>query len=103
MADVSKLKTTRRLGPPPSSDEASPNLAAPEVAPAPAPTEAAGQYLRRDARSARKTNRTLSFATRVSREFDERIRQVAQRDGLLLVEVMERALDAYESQRDSCS
>lgn len=101
MADVSKLKSARRLGPPPSVDEASPNLAAPEVAPASSPASAAavGQYRRRDARSARKTNRTLPFATRVSPEFDERIRQIAERDGLLLVEVMERALDAYEAHR----
>jgi len=49
-----------------------------------------------DARSARRTNRTVQFATRVSPEFDDRLRRVAKRDGLLLVEVMERALDAYE-------
>jgi hypothetical protein len=38
----------------------------------------------------------VQFATRVSPEFDERIRQIAERDGLLLVEVLERALDALE-------
>ena len=100
MADVSKLKKASRLGPPPAAEEASANLAAPEIAPAPAAmTAAVGQYRRRDMRSARKTNRTLPFATRVSPEFDERIRAIAERDGLLLVEVMERALDAYEAQR----
>lgn len=97
MADVSKLKKAgRRLGPPPSTDEASPNLAAPEVAPT---DEAVGQYRRRDGRSARRTNRILPFATRVSPEFDERIRTIAERDGLLLVEVLEQALDAYEAGR----
>jgi len=97
MADVSKLKKASRLGPPPAAEEASGNLAAPEIAPA--PTATASPYRRRDMRSARRTNRTLPFATRVSPEFDERIRAIAERDGLLLVEVMERALDAYEAQR----
>lgn len=100
MADVSKLKKISRLGPPPAVDEASSNLSAPEVAPAapvPAPPSQA-PYQRRDARSARKTHRTLPFATRVSQEFDERLRDIADRDGLKLVEVLERALDAYEAQ-----
>lgn len=44
----------------------------------------------------RRTNRTLQFSTRVTPEFDERIRAIARRDGLLLVEVLERALEAYE-------
>jgi len=46
----------------------------------------------------RRTNRTLPFATRVSPEFDDRLRDVAERDGLKLVEVLEKALDAYERQ-----
>lgn len=53
---------------------------------------------RRDARALRRSNRTLAFATRVTQEFDTRIRDIAERDGLKLVEVLERALDAYESQ-----
>ncbi|CAE6855666.1 hypothetical protein R75465_07397 [Paraburkholderia aspalathi] len=105
MADVSKLKQNhaRRLGPPPAVDEASNNLIAPEIAPAPvaALQAAADTYRRRDGRTLRKTNRTLAFATRVSPEFDERIRDIAERDGLLLVEVMERALDAYENQKSA--
>ena len=39
----------------------------------------------------------MPFATRISPEFDERLRDIAERDGLLLVEVLERALDAYEA------
>lgn len=99
MANVSKLqKSSRRstLGAPPPPDEASPNLAAPEAAPA---------THRRimDGRSARRTNRTVQFATRVTPSWDEKIRTVAQRDGLLLVEVLERALDCYEAQqKTSC-
>jgi len=105
MADVAKLKKTNRLGPPPSVAEASTNLTAPEVAPvapAIAPAQAApvaNDYHRRDGRSARKTNRTLPLALRVTQAFDEKLRDVAARDGLLLVEVLERALDAYEAQR----
>ncbi|KDR24707.1 hypothetical protein BG57_03435 [Caballeronia grimmiae] len=90
MADLSKLKR-RSLPAPPTFDEASENLGAPEHAPV-SPVAAK----RVDGRSARRSNRTLQFATRVSPEFDERLRSVAQRDGLMLVELLERALDAYE-------
>jgi len=99
MADLSKLKSRRSgLGNPPPMDDASQNLQAPEhapahAAPAPVPSQ------RMDGRSARRSNRTLQFATRVSPAFDERIRAIAARDGLMLVEVLERALDAYESSR----
>jgi hypothetical protein len=123
MADTSKLRARRSLGAPPPADEASPNLQAPETAPAPTPTPPAepaapspavraaarpepapvlsrGQGLHpRDGRSARRTGRTLQFATRVSPEFDQRLRDIAERDRLLLVEVLERALDAYEAAR----
>lgn len=103
MADVAKLKKTSRLGAPPSVAEASTNLSAPEVAPvapvtAPASVGEPQPYRRRDARSMRKTNRTLPFATRVSQEFDERFRTVAERDGLKLAELMEKSLEAYEMQ-----
>ncbi|ASN03475.1 hypothetical protein ABQW55_022850 (plasmid) [Xanthomonas citri pv. malvacearum] len=114
MADVSKLKGKARastLGAPPSLDEASNNLTAPEVAPAapmPAPVRAAAPapgpaasdgYQRRDARAARRTGRTLPFATRVSQEFDQQMRDIAERDGLKLAELLELALAAYEAQQ----
>jgi hypothetical protein len=89
--------------------EASANLDAPESAPA-APIESApaARMTRtttasregergKDGRSARRTGRTVQFATRVSAEFDDRLREIAQREGLLLVEVLELALDAYET------
>ena len=112
MADMTKLKRRGSLGAPPPIEEASPNLQAPEMAPAPAAITAAiappppqrpvavgqGSYPR-DGRSARRTGRTLQFATRVSPEFDQRLRDIAERDRLLLVEVLERALDAYEAGR----
>jgi hypothetical protein len=66
------------------------------------PSALAGQGRRaRDGRSARRTRRIVQFATRVSPEFDERLRDIAERDGLLLVEVLERALDAYEAKKVS--
>jgi hypothetical protein len=105
MADLSKFKRKGGLGTPPPFTEASTNLEAPENAPhapiAPPPSvprstsqHRAGEH---DGRTARRTGRTVQFATRVSSEFDERLRTIAARDGLLLVEVLERALDAYEA------
>jgi len=52
-----------------------------------------------DGRSARRSNRTVQFATRVAPDFDEQIRAIANRDGLLLVEAMQKALAAYEASR----
>ena len=93
MADLSKFK--RRLAPPPTADEMSQNLRSPETAPSPMPT------VRRegieDGRSARKTGRTVQFATRVTEEFDARFRAAAKRDKLLLSQLLEKALEAYES------
>jgi hypothetical protein len=109
MANLTKLKRRSSLGAPPPLAEASPNLEAPETAPPPAPRMAvvrppaarAGEGIipRRDGRSARRSGRTLQFATRVSPEFDNRLRAIAEREGKLLVEVLEDALDAYEQTR----
>jgi hypothetical protein len=127
MADISKLRPRSRLGAPPPLTEASPNLEAPEIAPAPpqerprvpqasrsasaarpaprqqsvprASTGAGEGVPRRDGRSARRTGRTVQFATRVSPEFDERVRVIAEEENILLVEVLERALAAYEATR----
>lgn len=120
MADLSKLKRRNALGAPPPLEEASQNLTAPEVAPVsvakadegaaaePRPQRAGAsknrppnkeRQGRLDGRTLRKTGRTLQLATRVSEQFDEHLRLVAQRDGLLLVEVLERALAAYEAQK----
>lgn len=117
MADMSKLKAMsaigRRsnLGAPPALDEASDNLAAPEVAPALAGSASVGAHKnlseeprevvvpppRRDGRSMRRSGRTIQFATRVSLEFDNKLRDVAEAEGLMLVEILERALDLYVS------
>jgi hypothetical protein len=116
MADLTKLKRRSSLGEPPPLAEASPNLEAPETAPPPTPVPArriavvqpaairAGQGTpRRDGRSARRSGRTLQFATRVSPEFDDRLRSIAERDHKLLVEVLEEALEAYENSRSQQS
>src|SRR6476620_2163759 len=94
MVDVSKLKQRRSLGAPPPPEEASANLVEPEVL---SPRVEASSYSRLDGRSLRRSNRVVQFATRVTPEFDQRIRLLAQREGLLIVEVLERALDAYEN------
>ena len=123
MADLSKLKRRSTLGEPPPFEEASQNLQAPEIAPmttepdalphrmaAPLQQPAGGRQddtpqvreaqRRIDGRSLRRTGRTLQLATRVSWDFDDKLRRIAQRDGLKLVEVLERALDAYEEARN---
>jgi hypothetical protein len=114
MADLSKFKRRGTLGTPPPLTEASSNLHAPEFAPlmlsealpvspsVPMPlSPTAGERRRgRDGRSARRTGRTIQFATRVTPDFDERFRAVAERDGLLHVELLEKSLAAYESIHD---
>lgn len=117
MADLSKLKRRSTLGAPPPLAEASSNLDAPEIAapppppPLPVPSAAPvapvalpliGEGKRpRDGRTARRTGRTVQFATRVTPDFDERFRAIAERDGLLHVELLERSLAAYEAGRQS--
>jgi hypothetical protein len=98
MADLSKFK--KCLGAPPPIEDTGANLKAPEIAPSPpAAATTATQPKERDGRSARRTGRTVQFATRVSDEFDERFRTVCKRDSLLMVELLEKALDAYEGRR----
>ncbi|HHO9701278.1 hypothetical protein [Citrobacter braakii] len=73
--------------------------AEPESAPAvPAATPVSNTmgYIRRDGRSARKTHRIIPFATRVTPEFDNEVRDIAEREDIKLVEVLEQALDAYK-------
>ena len=118
MANLSKLKRPNSLGAPPPLEEASQNLKASEIAPtvSTSPKEtvtplrkpdvkathletANREHVRLDGRSLRKSGRLIPFATRVSESFDERFRTIAQRDGLLLVELLERSVDAYEAAR----
>lgn len=118
MVDVSKLKKRGGLGTPPTLDEAATSLTVPEVAPAPledsptaltpspvpdassanppAKSKAPARQIFRDGRSARTTNRTLAFATRVTPEFDREIRYIAERENLKLVEVLEKGIEALK-------
>ena len=83
-------------------EEASTNLSAPEAVPSvDVPAANPAPIARIDGRSARRTNRTLQFATRVKPEWDSELRTLAQRDGLLLVEVLERALELYKKKTSS--
>lgn len=101
MADLSKLKKTLKkrsnLGAPPSFDEASQNLASPEVAPV--IPQAAISVAKIDGRSLRKTNRTVQFATKVTPEYDEKFRATALRDNLDFCVLLEKMMEAYEAGR----
>lgn len=55
-------------------------------------------YVRIDARTLRKTGRTVSLSLRVTPAFDRAIREIAQAEGLLLAEVLERAVKALQDQ-----
>jgi hypothetical protein len=96
MVDLSKLKNRqrKRLGNPPGIEQAGENLSAPEHAPA-APVDTKKE------RPKRRTGRTEPFATRVSPEFHRRLKLLAAEDNLKLVELLERALTAYEESRKS--
>lgn len=52
-----------------------------------------------DGRSLRKTGRTVQFNTKVTPEFNAKIKLIAQRDGFLLAEVLELAVECYEKNR----
>jgi len=97
MADLSKLRKRTTLGEPPPLEEASTNLEAPEIAPVSHEPRRGRAARRIDGRSLRRTGRTVQFATRVSEEFDNKFRRIAQRDGLRFGELLERALAAYEA------
>ncbi len=92
---LEKLKNKNRFGSPPPEEEASNNLSAPEIAPT-GGDAIHSTYQKIDARTLRRTGRTIQFATRVSEDFDSRLRRIAQQENLLLVQVLERALKEYE-------
>ncbi|MNB83099.1 hypothetical protein D3C76_257140 [compost metagenome] len=94
MADLSKLKNKSRLGTPPSMEESAHSLSAPEVAPI-----GKSSSLRKDGRTLRKTNRTIAFATRVTPEFDAELRDIAEEEGIKLVELLEKMLEAYKERK----
>jgi hypothetical protein len=96
MSDLSALKKRSRLGmlkgaAPPQPEAVRNNLEQPEHAPA---EEV-------DGRTLKKTGRTHQLATRVTPEFYRRVRQLAAQDDLKIVELLERAIDAYEQAKSS--
>ena len=94
MADLSKLKNRSRLGTPPGMEEFAHSLSAPEVAPT-----GKSPSLRKDGRTLRKTNRTVAFATRVTPAFDAELRDIAEKEGMKLVELLEKMLEAYKERK----
>lgn len=81
----------------PTTPMSSPSANVPRGTAAPRTSAKRGGLI--DGRTLRRTGRTVAFATRVSESFHQRLRRAAERDRLLIVEVLERALDAYERQR----
>jgi hypothetical protein len=84
-----KKKVARRYGQPPS--EATDNME-------PSPDAELEQPVpqRIDGRSLRRTGRTVSFSTRVTEDWDYRIKRYAARNNVLIVAALEQALDALE-------
>jgi hypothetical protein len=107
MADASKLKRLGRLGAPPDPDEARNDLvppATPDAMPTPvlerrADASPVAAFQRIDARTLRRSGRTVHFATKVTPEFDNRLRQIAAETGKMLTEILEEALAAYEREK----
>ena len=89
MNDWQKLKR-HKLETPPTLLETTSNLQLPEVI---------GEKV--DKRSLRKTGRTEQFATRVSKEWLEKVKGIAENENLKLVEVLEKLLDCYEEKLGS--
>ncbi len=89
--DLKNKKRKTRLPAPPSPDKAGNNLDEPEHAPAP-PV---------DGRTLRKTGRTVQLGTKVTPELKRKIKQIAANDGLKIVELLEKAVEAYEEKYSS--
>lgn len=103
MGKFKELKTRKsRLPSPPTPDQAGNNLEAPEIAPGhpgDPGSESEDREGHLDQRPLRKTGRTESFATRVTPGFKKKVRLIAARDGLKIVEVLEIAVDLYEEKQ----
>lgn len=59
--------------------------------------EKANKPQKLDKRTLNKTGRTHQLGTRVRKEFIRKLRKIARKEKLRYVEVLERALDCYES------
>ena len=65
----------------------------PSQSTAPAPMGRAGRYV--DGRSRRRTGRIEQINVKVSSQFNAELRELADRENILIVEALERALTAY--------
>ncbi len=108
MANLAKIRRRNKLGTPPSFEEASHNLTAPEIVPlagalasseTPLDAPSKSGEGRIDGRSLRRTGRTVQFATRVSPEYDNKFRSIAARDQIEFCVLLEKCLEAYEEVR----
>ena len=93
-AELRKKTAVKRFGQPPTEPTANmvPEQPEPVVDPAleiPVPQ-------RIDGRSLRRTGRTVGFSTKVTEDWDYRLKTYAGRHNLLIVQVLEKALDALE-------
>jgi hypothetical protein len=93
-AELRKKTAAKRFGQPPTESTANmvPEQQEPLVDPAleiPVPQ-------RIDGRSLRRTGRTIGFSTKVTEDWDYRLKTYAGRHNLLIVQVLEKALDALE-------
>jgi len=88
MANADALKKRKSNLPPPPVGEVSENIH-------PRQLIDSATYERIDARSLRRTGRTIQFNIRVTPDFDMQVREIAQRERLTLAEVLERAMALY--------
>jgi hypothetical protein len=81
--------------PPPSQAEIPPKQIEPAQSTAPAPMGiiGAGRYV--DGRSRRRTGRIEQINVKVSSQFNAELRELADRENILIVEALEKALNAY--------
>lgn len=93
-------KRRNRFGePPPAQTDIRKNLAEPEVAPS-ADHGASMDDIKSDGRTLRVTGRTIQFATRVHPEWKAKLYRLSQQTKLMYVEILERALEAFERELD---
>jgi hypothetical protein len=86
MANFSNIKKNK-LGIPPSVEDIKGNISQPEVAPT-------------DGRN-KKTGRTYQLSTRVHPDFYFKLREIAARDRLKMVQVLEEAMELYEQKKQN--
>jgi hypothetical protein len=92
-AELRKKTAAKRFGQPPTESTAN-MVSEPEPVVDPALEIPVPQRI--DGRSLRRTGRTIGFSTKVTEDWDYRLKTYAGRHNLLIVQVLEKALDALE-------